>query len=227
MNNDLSIIEKQYADIRAAEYLGRGYEVLRDLPLEFLPGYRADLVVKFGSCTKVIVVKTRPSVAANPALQEYERIINSQPGWRFELELVNEPDRLDVVPNVAALDEGAILTRLTHAATIRDVGLPDAAFILAWSAAEATLRMMVKAEGIDVDRATDSAYLLDMAVAHGTIGREDYRRLNRAMQSRNAIAHGFEVENFDGAMVEELSEQIRLLLSEHHDWVESAAKRTT
>ena len=223
MRDELSIIEKQYADIRAAEYLGQGYEVLRDFPLEFLPGYRADLVVKYGSYNKVIEVKTRPSVAANPVLNEYERIVNSQAGWKFELELVNEPGRMDVVPNATALDECAIRTRLTQSATIRDAGLADAAFMLAWSAAEATLRMMVESEGITVDRATNSAYLLDMAVVQGTLTRDDYRHLHRAMQIRNAIAHGFQVEDLDGAIVGELSELIRSLLSEHRACAESVS----
>ena len=52
MIDELSKVEKQFADMKAAEYLAKGYQVLRDAPLDFLPGYRADIVVKNGPRSK-------------------------------------------------------------------------------------------------------------------------------------------------------------------------------
>ena len=66
MNDELATIEKQYADLVAAEYLGQGCQVLRDVPLEFLPGYRADMVVKDGYDITVVEVKTQPSLTGQP-----------------------------------------------------------------------------------------------------------------------------------------------------------------
>ena len=222
MNDELAIIEKQYADLIAAEYLGKGSQVLRDVPLEFLPGYRADMVVKNGYEIKVVEVKTRPSLAANPALEDYERIINSRPGWKFELQLVAEPAGLDVAENAQSLDEVGILSRLDQAETALDAGLPEAAFLMAWTATEALVRMMVKAEGIAIERATNPAYVLGMAVAHGAMDRDDYHHLLKIMEYRNAIAHGFEVSDFNGALVAELAEKVKTLLRGYHEWIECA-----
>lgn len=222
MNDELAIIEKQCADFIAAEYLGKGCQVLRDVPLEFLPGYRADMVVKSGYEIKVVEVKTRPSLAANPGLREFERIINSRPGWKFELQLVGEPERLDAAENAQSLDEPGILSRLAQAETALDAGLVEAAFLLAWTAAEALVRMMVKAEGIALERATNPAYVIGMAVAHGAIDRDSYHHLIKIMEYRNAIAHGFEVNDFNSALVAELAEKVKSLLREYHEWIECA-----
>ncbi len=216
MIDDLTLAEKQFADIKAAEYIGKGYEVSRDAPLEFLPGYSADLLVKTGHETKVIEIKTRPSLVANPALRELERIINSRPGWSFELQLVGEPERVDALENAQTLDESAILSCLEQAGELLDAGSPQAAFMIAWSAAEATVRMLVSGEGIAIERATNPAYILGMAVAHGAVSRDDYYHLLRIMEYRNAIAHGFEVADFNDALITELITTVNKLLCEYH-----------
>ena len=51
---DITIIEKQFAEKTAAEYRSRGYEVFRDAPLDFLPGFSADLLVRKDGESKVI-----------------------------------------------------------------------------------------------------------------------------------------------------------------------------
>ena len=79
----------------AEEYRSRGYEVLLEASLDFLPGFRADLLVRKGDEVKVIEVKSRPSLAADPKISELARIIESKPGWTFELLLVSEPEKLD------------------------------------------------------------------------------------------------------------------------------------
>ena len=94
MIDDLTITERQIADLKAAEYIGKGYNVAREVSLEFLPGYRVDLVVEKDGERKVIEVTSRSSLRAMPALRELERVINSQPGWSFELQIIGEPERL-------------------------------------------------------------------------------------------------------------------------------------
>ena len=84
---------------------------------------------------------------------------------------MGEPERLAAVENARSLDEAGILDRLAQAQTALDAGLPEAAFLLAWTAAEAAVRMMVKAEGIALERTTNPAYVLGMAVAHGAMDR--------------------------------------------------------
>ena len=224
---DLTIAEKQIADIMAAEYQAKGYKVSRDAPLEFLPGYRADLLLEKGDEKKVIAVKTRPSLAANPAFRQFERIIKAQPGWSFELLLVGEPERLDAGENPQPLDESGILNRLDQAETALNAGLPDAALLLAWAAAQALVRMMVEAEGVAIRRVTIPDYVLSQAVYLGAIDRDNADLLRRIAECRNAIAHGFEVNDFTGALVVELIAMVKSLLREYHEWIASAGMAET
>ena len=79
----------------AEEYRNKGYEVSRDVLLDFFPDFYADLVVQKGADRKVVEVKQRSSLAADPRIRELARIIDSKPGWSFELLLVGEPEKLD------------------------------------------------------------------------------------------------------------------------------------
>ena len=91
-----NVTDSEYLIARktAEEYRSKGYEVLQETPLEFLPGFRADLVVRKGGEAKVIEVRRRSSLAANPKVRELAEIIDSMPGWSFELILVGEPEKL-------------------------------------------------------------------------------------------------------------------------------------
>ena len=227
MTADLTIAEKRIADITAAEYVGKGYQVWQDAPLHFLPGFRADVLVKKGDERKVIAVKTRPSLVADPAFSEFKRIINSRPGWSFELLVVGEPERLDAAENPQPLDESGILNRLDQAETALNAGLPEAALLLAWAGAQALVRMMVEAEGVAIKRVTIPNYVLSQAVYLGAIDRDSADRLHQIAEYRNAIAHGFEVNDFTGALVVELIAMVKSLLREYHEWIASAGMAET
>lgn len=219
---DLTIAEEQIADIMAAEYQAKGYKVTRDAPLEFLPGYRADLLLEKGDEKKVIAVKARASLSANPAFRQFERIIKAQPGWSFELLVVGEPERLAPAENPQPLDESGILNRLDQAETALDTGLPEAALLLAWAGAQALVRIMVEAEGVAIKRVTTPDYVLSYAVYLGAIDRDNADRLRQIAECRNSIAHGFEVSDFTGALVAELIAIVKSLLHEYHEWIASA-----
>ena len=66
MIDETSNAEYLRARETAAEYRRMGYEVAREAPLDFLPGFRADLVVRKDDEVKVIEVKSRSSLAADP-----------------------------------------------------------------------------------------------------------------------------------------------------------------
>ena len=124
----------------AEEYRSMGYEVLLEASLDFFPNFRADLLVRKGDEVKVIEVKSRPSLAANPKIVELARIIDSKPGWSFELLLVGEPEKVDSPEGARSLGSENILQRIEEAEKSLEAGLPEAAFLLAWSAFEAATR---------------------------------------------------------------------------------------
>ena len=80
----------------AEEYRRKGYEVAREVALDFLPDIRADLIARKDDEVRVIEVKTRSSLAANPQIGEMARIVDEKRGWTFELRLVGEPHRSDI-----------------------------------------------------------------------------------------------------------------------------------
>ena len=66
---DLVIVKKEFANKRAAEYRSRGYEVWQDAPLDFMPGFRADLLVRKNGETRVIAVQTRTGAISHAGAQ--------------------------------------------------------------------------------------------------------------------------------------------------------------
>ncbi len=215
MIEDIEILERKFIDKKAAEYRSRGYEVEEGCQLDFLPGYRADLVVRKGKETRVIEVKSRTSLARSPRMAEVVEILYGKPGWSYDLLLVGEPEKLESPEGAQPFAEEEIRQRLTEAEAVLEKGWGEAAYLLVWSACEAAIRNLIGTEGIAIARVTTAAYVLDMAVMHGIIAREDYDYLTDMMKYRNAIAHGFDVNGFSDEKVTDLIKVVvRLLDSE-------------
>lgn len=188
----------------AEEYRSRGYEVLLEAPLDFLPGRRADLLVRKGDEVKVIEVKSRPSLAADPKISDLARSIESKPGWTFELLLVSEPEKLDSPEGARSFDSENIVHRFEEAEKALEAGLPEAAFLLAWSAHEAALRGVIAEQGATKSGITGPDYVLGQAVFLGVISRDEYKTLKEMLKYRNAIVHGFSLSDFRAELVVEL-----------------------
>ncbi len=215
MIEDIEILERKFIDKKAAEYRSRGYEVEEGCQLDFLPGYRADLVVRKGEEVRVIEVKSRTSLPRSPRMAEVVEILYEMPGWSYDLLLVGEPEKLESPEGAQPFAAAEIRQRLAEAEKALEHGSGEAAYLLVWSACEAAIRNLIGTEGIAITRVTTAAYVLDMAVMHGVISREDYDYLTDMMKYRNAIAHGFDVNGFSDEKVTELiGVVLRLLDSE-------------
>ena len=188
----------------AEEYRGKGYEVVLEAPLDFLPGFTADLLVRKGDEVKVIEVKSRPALAADPRIGELARRIESMPGWTFELLLVSEPEKLDTPVGARSFANENIAQRFEEAERALKAGLPEAAFLLAWSALEAAIRVVFAEQGVTESGVTGPHFVLSQAVIHGVISREEYKTLKEMMNYRNAIVHGFSLSDFRAEMVIDL-----------------------
>ena len=193
----------------AEEYRRKGYEVLFEAPLDFAPGFKADLLVRKGDEVRVVEVKSRPSLAADPKIGELAKLIDSKPGWIFELLLVAEPEKLDSPVGAHSFEGENIVQRVEQAEKALEAGLPEAAFLLAWSALEAATRALIAVQGVSDKRITSPRFVLDQAVFHGAISREEYNALIRMLEYRNALAHGFGVDDFSDNLVTDLIETVR------------------
>ena len=118
--------------------------------------------------------------------------------------LVGEPERLDAPENAQPFTGEDILSRIEEADGALAAGFSEAAFLLAWSACEAAVRAMVAAEGVDIRRVTQAAYVMGQAVFHGALSSDDDMYLSDMLGYRNAIVHGFAVKDFDADRAKEL-----------------------
>lgn len=201
--------EYQLARKTAEEYRNKGYAVSVEAPLDFLPGYRADLIVQKGDQVKVIEVKTRASLAASSRVDELARAIDAKPGWSFELLLVAEPERLEPPEEAQSFEREHVLERLEEAEAILKTGHVEAAFLLAWSACEAALRLSIADQEVPNEGITTTAHTLGQAAYLGVISRAEYGQLTNLQRHRNAIVHGFSHGDFGEAPVRELLELVR------------------
>ena len=197
----------------AEEYRNRGYEVVLEAPLDFLPGFTADLLVRKGDEVKVIEVKSRPSLAADPRIGELARSIESKPGWTFELVLVSEPEKLDSPAGARSFGSENITQRFEEAERALEAGLPEAAFLLAWSAHEAAIRVVFAEQGITESGITGPGFVLGQAVIHGVISRGEYKTLKDMLKYRNAIVHGFSLSDFRAELVVDLIKAGRRIIT--------------
>ena len=124
MLHDTLITEKRMADIKADQYRSEGYEVLREEVLDFLPSYRADLIVRKDGHSKVIEVMTKSSLNTTTNIDEIAQLVNDQPGWSFELLLVGEPERQSIPPQTFAFEEGETTRRIDDAESVLTSGYP-------------------------------------------------------------------------------------------------------
>ncbi len=211
MTENATVSEKLLADMTAEEYRSKGYEVSREAQLDFLPDFRTDLVARKGDEVKVIEVKSRASLAADHKISELARVIHSKPGWSFELLMVGEPEKLDSPEGAQSFEDETIIQRIEEAEKALGAGLPEAAFLLAWSACEAAIRELLTVQGISNSDITTPGYVLDQSLFHGVISREEYQNLTDMRKYRNAIVHGFSVSDFSDDLVTELIEITRRL----------------
>lgn len=171
---------------------------------DFLRGYRPDLLARQEDESVVVEVKAGSANPQRDRFRELACAVDGQPGWRFELVFRSAPPVPE--PDAPAAQRPS-LTRPDAARAIADAedlvgsGRPEAALLWAWSAAEATLRLLASAEGISLRR-SDPAYLLKQLALEGAITREDYEVLMRSFRTRNAVAHGFRPE--EGIVLEHL-----------------------
>ncbi len=200
-------LEKQRVYTLAEEYRRKGYTVvekpmLEQLP-EFLFGYQPDLLVRKGNKTMIVEVKTRSSLTGNSQVRELARLLQAKPDWDFELVMVREGEKLLIPEDARPFERDDILQGIAEAERLTILGFNEAAFLLAWSTAEATIRFLTEEEDIVLDRPM-ALHLFEQAITNGVISRDDYNFLLQAVRYRNALVHGFKTADVAPALVQTL-----------------------
>jgi uncharacterized protein YutE (UPF0331/DUF86 family) len=207
--------ERQRTRALAEEYRSRGYEVIEEpspaqLP-DFLSGYRPDLLVRKGDEAIVVEVTSRSSLAKDAQIRDLAQLLQTKPHWSFELVVVGEGERISAPEGARPFERDDILRGIEAAEKLLESGFSEAALLLAWSTSEATVRLLIEAEGIVLDH-FNPPYILKQAVMNGVIARDEYNFLTNVIKYRNALVHGFKTVDFDPALVSELISRTKRLL---------------
>jgi hypothetical protein len=201
----------------ADRYRDQGYEVIVEPTHEQLPSglaqYQPNLIARKGDESVVIEVKSRHALKREPWIEDLAKAVRQLPGWRFELVLSGSDLPYALPEGVVPLNEEEARASLDEASGLLRAGHPAPALLMAWSAAEAILRLLAQKEQVDLRRA-DAAYLLSRLATSAIITRKTYHALRAAMEVRNAVAHGLRPESLSPAQVEDLIELASSLLSE-------------
>jgi uncharacterized protein YutE (UPF0331/DUF86 family) len=187
----------------AAEYRQKGYEVSirpdsETIP-QFLAPFQPDLIVRSKDDNAVIEVKSSKDLTSG-SLAQLAAKIESRPGWRLELAVVNQPFAQEVPLYGVLVTEDRVDHILRQAQVLSREKSYEPAALMAWAAAEAILRRMAVASGVEVEKKSTGS-VLKLLYALGLIDSDQYDNFSRAMEFRNAFAHGFEAslqpENID------------------------------
>jgi hypothetical protein len=152
---------------------------------------------------------------ADPRLAEYAGVLEKQPGWRFDL-FVLEPDPQWAPEKLDAKEpsEEQMSSALEEAERLLRTGFVAPAFTAAWAALESVMRHAVRAQGGEVRWRTSPQTLLNELVSDGALSLAIFRELEAWLPVRDALVHGFAPLPIEPAAVQALVDAGRQLLEE-------------
>lgn len=200
----------------ANEYQQRGYRVTirptsNELP-NFLSSSQPDIIARSDNESVIIEVISHSNLSKLSNMSRIAEIVESQPGWRFELVMTNPKGSTLIssesrLPNVEELSR-----RLTKAKRLVSSGDYEAAISIAWSAAEGLLRLIGKAENIALDRQS-SSYVIKKLYSLGLVDNSSYQELSNVYKMRNTIIHGLVEPNLQSSVILNFIEAVRKILN--------------
>lgn len=204
-------IEQEIAETyRNLEYIVYVDPKPQELP-PFLQSFRPEIVaIKRGEGGEiqegvVVFVKTRtPQSVTLQQLEDLIRVVQSQPGWRFEIATRSsrETALLNALLPVLSLDKIKRQIKLAQALAQQEGA--ESAFLLLWIAVEALLRHQSRLDDVEIKQ-EGTLPLLSLLYTDGSLEEEDYYQLRNLFSLRNKIAHGFEAEELSSGAIERLA----------------------
>jgi hypothetical protein len=188
--------EKELEGI-ANQYRDEGYAVVHHPNPGQLPAFAADFGVELlasrGKEHVLVQVKpNRAAVEADPNIPARAGLTNAQPGWQYDLVILNNDDPLRRILRDAGEPSSEQLEQiLSEAETIANHGLFRAAFVLAWAGLEAAMRRKADVPIGQARWRASSPELLSQFYSSGLLSPEEFSRLNAAWRTRTEIVHGF------------------------------------
>lgn len=191
----------------AEDYTRSGYRVTTRPGPDQLPpvlaGVGVDLIARDAKETVAVQVKRRAELYDLIDVRELAERVEATAGWR--LHVVAAPGNGDgEVPEYGEeLDSRRIQELVQEAESGLAAGSLRSAFLVAWAAAEASMREAARRTGVLTEREAPR-FVLKTLYANGLISREDYDDLQRHYRVRSALVHGLEPPTLTEADVRSL-----------------------
>lgn len=207
--------EQKYLDNAVRDYERKGYRVVKEPDpaalSDFLKDFRPDLLAYGDEETVVIEVKSSAMLPQSRDIVSLADVVNARPRWRFEL-IVTSPSTREEAAN---LDWWEIRRRVADARELLD-GQENAAALLAWAAAEATLRLLAEQHhvGLGSIQRNTPFFLVKKLFSLGHLSREDYDVFANSIALRNLIVHGYRSSGPTRGEVRRLIDSVERLLAE-------------
>jgi REase_AHJR-like len=200
----------------AQQYRAEGYAVSvcpsPDAVPPFLSGFSVDLLATRGSDRVIVEVKrTRLDLSRDPTVIELGRRVNAEPGWRFDLVILEPTTEFDeALYDATEPTPDQVLSMLATAEELIEKGYLPSACITAWAGLEAAMRKVQPVSDAN-DRIT-TRELLQSLYSDGILTREQFDELRKSSKLRNQVAHGLVPTNLDKASIQVVTGIARDLL---------------
>ncbi len=187
-SNVVTEYNRQLREI-ADQYSTEGYNVLTQ-PLKdelppFLRHFHPDLIAVRPDQSVIVEVKAPGKVRRTDYWRELADAVKSHQEWKLVI--------ADSTAQEAAVDSmspSEVEDRLNQSTRLAEAGEAQASFLMAWSAAEAAMRLIAEQYNVKVFDLSPRS-LMSRLVSEGLMDRQDYDVLTARIQQRDAVAHGF------------------------------------
>jgi len=201
----------------ARRYEDEGYRVLVEPRGDCLPafalGLDLDLIaVKPGDSVVVEVKQNRSDLDHDRQLASLATIVNAQPGWGFDLVIIDPETPVEKLlprsqePSAAQLQQ--VLARAEQLLASDELPL---ACIVAWAATEAAMRALQLAR--EAGGRSEPAELMRTLYALGHVTPADFQLLREAFNHRTQAVHGLLTPDLDATSVLNLIGVARRMLA--------------
>jgi len=211
---------EQRLNLVADRFRSLGYKVvLRPTPDELPPfakDFKLELLATRDDGSVLVSAKADAiEVETDPNLPRYALVNDQQPGWRFDL-YVLAPETQPIPENREAKEpsEEDIGRSLAEVERMFQAGFVAQAVSAAWAVLESAMRQRLRAAGEQAGWGTTPRTMLNELFSSGLISTADLRHLEKLLQLRTAIVHGFALESVDPNAVRRLVETARRMLTE-------------
>ena len=197
------------------DYDDRGYEVLFHVPVDLGNGATSVVDLVATSPDERVLVEVRSSgskVAEEVELKRLADYAAAHPNTRLELVFVGSwSDNGDPLGTEDAATKRQLLhRRIDEASQLLEVGHPNGALLMVWSAVEGALRVLEEEHGVqrgNIRARNDFASLYSLSL----LSRWQFELLEKGYTARSQVAHGYSHET-DSALVRELADLASALL---------------